>query len=82
MLGLSQWCRACCNCCCRCDVVCNRGCRTGMCARSHVDRRRRRWVDGGVTANWTPADEPDADDAAIFNTDDTVNLGSNNDIIG
>src|SRR5688572_12153443 len=36
------------------------------------------WVDGGATANWTPADEPDNDDDAIFNTGNTVNLGSNN----
>lgn len=38
------------------------------------------WVDGGATANWTPADEPDADDEAIFNTANSVSLGSNNSI--
>ena len=40
------------------------------------------WVDGGVTTNWTPADEPDADDTAIFNTANAVSLGSNNTVIG
>ncbi|MEZ6190612.1 MAG: hypothetical protein R3C45_04895 [Phycisphaerales bacterium] len=40
------------------------------------------WTDGGSTANWTPADEPDADDEAVFNTANTVNLGSNNAING
>ena len=40
------------------------------------------WVDAGSTANWTPADEPDADDRAIFNTANTVNLGSNNAVNG
>jgi hypothetical protein len=40
------------------------------------------WVDGGATANWSPADEPDADDTAIFNTSNTVKLGSNNTVNG
>jgi fibronectin-binding autotransporter adhesin len=40
------------------------------------------WVDGGSTANWNPADEPDADDTAIFSTPNTVNLGSNNTVNG
>lgn len=40
------------------------------------------WVDGGSTANWNPADEPDSDDEAIFNTANTVNLGSNNAVNG
>jgi hypothetical protein len=40
------------------------------------------WVDAGSTANWTPADEPDSDDRAIFNTANTVNLGSNNAVNG
>ena len=39
------------------------------------------WVDAAGTANWSPADEPDADDAVIFNTANTVNLGSNNSIL-
>jgi len=39
------------------------------------------WVDGGSTANWNPADEPDSDDEAIFNTSNSVNLGSNNSIL-
>jgi hypothetical protein len=39
------------------------------------------WVDAGGTANWSPADEPDADDTAIFNTPNTVILGSNNSIL-
>ena len=42
------------------------------------------WVDGVANnANWSPvADEPDADDEAIFNTANSVNLGSNNSILG
>ena len=40
------------------------------------------WIDGGSSANWSPADEPDFDDAAIFNTDNAVQLGSNNTIAG
>src|SRR5687767_6345415 len=40
------------------------------------------WVDGtGNNANWNPPDEPDADDTAIFNTANVVNLGSNNAIL-
>ena len=39
------------------------------------------WVDGGATANWNPADEPDSDDTAIFNTANAVILGSNNSIL-
>jgi hypothetical protein len=39
------------------------------------------WVDAIGTANWSPADEPDPDDAVIFNTANTVNLGSNNSIL-
>jgi len=42
------------------------------------------WVDGaGNNANWSPApgDEPDADDTAIFNTANAVDLGSNNEIL-
>ncbi|TWU29945.1 beta strand repeat-containing protein [Bythopirellula polymerisocia] len=39
------------------------------------------WVDNGSTANWNPADEPDSDDEAIFNTANSVNLGSNNSIL-
>src|SRR6187399_2622468 len=34
------------------------------------------WINNGSTANWNPADEPDSDDTAIFNTPNTVNLGS------
>ena len=40
------------------------------------------WLDGGSAANWNPADEPDADDVAIFNTNNAVTLGSNNSIVG
>ena len=40
------------------------------------------WIDGGSTANWSPADEPDSDDVAIFNTDNVVQLGSNNTVSG
>lgn len=39
------------------------------------------WLDGSGTANWTPADEPDSDDTAIFNTANTVGLGSDNTIL-
>ena len=34
-----------------------------------------------ATATWNPADEPDANDEAIFNTANAVNLGLNNDIL-
>ncbi|WP_442481865.1 beta strand repeat-containing protein [Aeoliella sp. SH292] len=40
------------------------------------------WVDAGSSANWTPADEPDSDDTAIFNTSNSVSLGSNNAVNG
>src|SRR5262249_36892488 len=40
------------------------------------------WLDGGSTAFWSPADEPDLDDVAIFNTDHAVQLGSGNSIAG
>ena len=40
------------------------------------------WVDGGSTANWNPADEPDADDEAIFSSGDSVDLGSTNTVNG
>jgi hypothetical protein len=40
------------------------------------------WTEGvGNNANWNPADEPDADDTAIFNTANAVTLGSNNSIL-
>ncbi len=39
------------------------------------------WIDNGATNNWSPADEPDPDDEAIFNTANSVNLGSNNSIL-
>ncbi len=40
------------------------------------------WVDAGAATNWNPNDEPDSDDRAIFNTANTVNLGSNNSVNG
>jgi fibronectin-binding autotransporter adhesin len=40
------------------------------------------WVDAGSSTNWNPNDEPDSDDRAIFNTANTVNLGSNNAVNG
>jgi hypothetical protein len=41
------------------------------------------WVDGaGNDANWNPADEPDANDTAVFNTANAVHLGSNNSVNG
>lgn len=40
------------------------------------------WTDGaGNNANWNPADEPDPDDEAIFNTANSVNMGSSNTIL-
>ncbi|HJQ79093.1 MAG TPA: hypothetical protein VJ828_04015, partial [Lacipirellulaceae bacterium] len=37
------------------------------------------WSDGIANdANWNPADEPDIDDEAIFNSANSVNLGSAN----
>ncbi|WP_428307674.1 beta strand repeat-containing protein [Lacipirellula sp.] len=40
------------------------------------------WDDGGTTASWNPADEPDSNDAAIFNTNNTITMGTNNVING
>jgi fibronectin-binding autotransporter adhesin len=40
------------------------------------------WVDAGASTNWNPNDEPDADDEAIFNSANSVNLGSNNAVNG
>jgi hypothetical protein len=40
------------------------------------------WVDAGAATNWNPNDEPDSDDRALFNTANTVNLGSNNAVNG
>jgi hypothetical protein len=40
------------------------------------------WVDAGAATNWNPNDEPDSDDEAIFNTANSVNLGSNNAVNG
>ena len=41
------------------------------------------WDDGvGNDANWNPADEPDSNDTAIFNTNSTTTMGTNNVIIG
>ena len=39
------------------------------------------WLENGSSANWSPADEPDPDDTAIFNTANTVNLGTGNSIL-
>jgi hypothetical protein len=38
------------------------------------------WSDNVGASNFTPADEPDSDDEAIFNTPNNVTLGSNNSI--
>jgi len=40
------------------------------------------WIDGGAATNWNPNDEPDSDDEAIFNTANSVSLGSNNAVNG
>jgi hypothetical protein len=41
------------------------------------------WNDGaGNNSNWSPTDEPDADDVAVFLADDTIDMGSNNEIAG
>jgi hypothetical protein len=39
------------------------------------------WVDASGSADWSPADEPDPGDEAIFNTPNTVHLGSANSIL-
>ena len=44
------------------------------------------WIGGNANwdatnANWNPSDEPDADDEAIFNTPNTVNLANATDTI-
>jgi hypothetical protein len=39
------------------------------------------WTDATDITEWNPNDEPDADDTAIFNTDNNVTLGSNNAIL-
>ncbi|WP_428939427.1 dockerin type I domain-containing protein [Fontivita pretiosa] len=38
------------------------------------------WTDATGAGNWTPADEPDPDDEAIFNQPNSVTLGSSNSI--
>ena len=40
------------------------------------------WNDGANDANWNPADEPDANDVAIFNTNVVVDMGTSNAIAG
>src|SRR5262245_55638911 len=41
------------------------------------------WSDGvGNDANWNPADEPDTNDVAIFNTNNTIEMGTSNSIAG
>ncbi|MEK7950999.1 beta strand repeat-containing protein [Luteolibacter soli] len=40
------------------------------------------WADGGSITNWSPNDEPDSDDVAIFTSPNLVNLSSNNLIAG
>jgi hypothetical protein len=40
------------------------------------------WIDGESIANWSPADEPDSDDVAVFNTANQVNLGGGNLVAG
>jgi hypothetical protein len=40
------------------------------------------WTDNAGTASWSPADEPDSNDVAIFNTANTITLGSQNAIAG
>jgi hypothetical protein len=40
------------------------------------------WIDAAGATNWNPNDEPDADDTAIFNSANTVILGSNNSVLG
>jgi hypothetical protein len=38
------------------------------------------WGDNVNNGNWNPGDEPDADDEAIFNTPNSVNLSTGNSI--
>src|SRR5262245_50185058 len=40
------------------------------------------WGDGGSVLNWSPNDEPDSVDEAIFNTANVVNLVTNNAVNG
>ncbi|HYO25343.1 MAG TPA: hypothetical protein VEQ85_10385, partial [Lacipirellulaceae bacterium] len=41
------------------------------------------WADGaGNDPNWTPADEPDANDVAIFSTNNLVTMGTSNQVLG
>lgn len=53
-----------------------------------AEAANRTWTGGdatwteGVTTGWNPADEPDADDTAIFNTANAVQMGSNNALNG
>src|SRR5687767_10574921 len=39
------------------------------------------WVDLAGNSNWNPSGEPTAGDDVIFNTPNTVRLGSNNNIL-
>lgn len=39
------------------------------------------WIDNGTATNWSPADEPDSNDDVIFNTANTLNLGSSNTVL-
>lgn len=38
------------------------------------------WFDNGSPLFWSPQDEPEFDDEAVFNTAHTVNMGSDNDL--
>ncbi len=47
----------------------------------------RTWIGGNADwdandANWNPADEPDADDVAVFATANLVDLGMSNNVLG
>ncbi|MEX2170217.1 MAG: hypothetical protein WD851_12970 [Pirellulales bacterium] len=47
----------------------------------------RTWIGGNAawdtsSAKWNPADEPDADDTAIFNTANTVTMTIDNEVLG
>ncbi|GEM_PF-5383847 len=56
-------------------------------ATGFVRAADRTWIGGNANwdsavGRWSPADEPDPDDVAIFNTSDVVNLAMDNSVLG
>jgi hypothetical protein len=59
----------------------------GVATTGLVHGADRTWIGGNAnwdasTANWNPADEPDSDDVAVFNTANSVNLALDNAVLG